>query len=95
MWKAFDEADWYGFAGEKFVDSDPIINYDLKVDGLDAVAIFDLNGLGIETITAEGEPVSMFTLPLGAEALLFLTQTTTEWTMGELEDIGFHWERFE
>lgn len=87
-WREFNRTDWYGMAGaESFetfpgVMQEPLIA-DFKVDGLDAYAVLDANGVWLEILTPDGTAVASggFVTPMhGARfaALLHPIYSTTD-----------------
>lgn len=106
MWKKFDKDDWMAFSGaESFTNeqagwpTEPLANYRIKVDGLDAVAVVDANGLYLQVLTPDGEDVALFTGGL-TQAILFVAAsspsggaTYASFDTGELVDMGLDEER--
>ena len=94
--KEFTKTDWDGMAGAApFPDGGgPLVNYDLKVGSLDAVAVIDANGFYLQTLTADGIVVSeIYGSDSGdnsAAILRFvaLAAVRTEFQTGELIDMG-------
>lgn len=93
-WQPFDKLDWDSFAGcEKFDDgSEPLINYDIKIDDLEAVAIVaggPAPTLSMEALTPDGEPVVYF-YGTTAQAFAFVakSETNPSWQTGELLELG-------
>lgn len=91
MFKTFDKVDWYGMAGaSRFADgSEPLVDYDLRVDGLDAYAVIDGNGFYMAILNPEdgsdirtmedADPIAVYRL---------LASRKEVFTTGELMDMG-------
>jgi hypothetical protein len=93
MFKTFDDTDWMGMAGAtRFADgSEPLVNYDLKIDGLDACAVIDANGFYLMVMSPDGDTISEIggEEPFDQTGLLrFLASGKSEWETGELIDMG-------
>jgi hypothetical protein len=104
-WREFTKVDWYGMAGaesfpghdwiEGVAQAEPLIA-DFKVDGLDAYAILDANGVWIDILTPDGESVAnggFVTAMLGARWAARLTPVYASFTTTDLLAAGWQEER--
>lgn len=80
-WARFSDMDWMGMAGaSRFADgTDPLVSYDVHVDGAEALAVFDANGITILVLNDEGEELGLFSLrgDGAARAVALLPADTT------------------
>ena len=55
--RPFTKEDWYGMAGATPFedDSEPLVCYDIKVDGLDTLAVIDAEGFHFEVYAPDGD----------------------------------------
>lgn len=94
VWREFDEVDWFGLAGaESFPGGEePLVAY-IRVDGLETEAVLDARGIGLMSMTPDGETVGYFNLANGAPYLArFATTLRADYEMGDLIDMGFDYE---
>jgi hypothetical protein len=101
MFRPFTKEDWYGMAGaSKFENgSEPLVNYDITVDGMEAYAVLDGTGFALEVLSPDGDVISAFYHQLAGETATFdggkaiavarfLAAGRDAWDTGDLWDIG-------
>jgi hypothetical protein len=96
--RAFEKEDWYGMAGaSKFEDeSEPLVNYDITVDGLDAYAVIDGSGFYLAVLSPDGDIISeTATEPDAIPVFRFLAARKDSFETGELYDMGIELARAE
>lgn len=100
--REFTKEDWYGMAGAAPFQNgaEPLVCYEIKVDGLDTVAVIDAEGFSFEVYTPDGDVVS--SLYCGAvggvdpvAVMRFLATLKDSYQTGELIDMGMVLERGE
>lgn len=97
MFKTFDKTDWYGMAGATSFEGnsgerlEPLVSYDLTVDGREACAVIDAEGLVIQVLPTETRVEEIWTPATPALGMRFLALLgdTTELTTEALGNRGF------
>jgi len=87
--REFDKVDWYGLAGCTSFEGgrEPLVSYDIKIDGHDALVVLDANALTIQEMAdAEGgEKLFEFT---GMHAARFVALLKPDYAREELIAAG-------